>query len=198
MSTPDSQRIDDWLVFNCGRELVSEGDLQLSQPVWVGKYNTPWHNSTFQIVQQRLAALREKGLVQSSDVSDGFVVLSESGVEAWKRLAEPDFEKAYEWSCADSNLPGCDFRISIAAPTMQRVLEIFCNDWNTSFFEVVASGSLQIEEDCEFSAAYWHRAKGVRLSFDAADAERSLSKVYKASEVGIPGNQWYQEPRPAR
>ncbi|PQO46698.1 hypothetical protein [Blastopirellula marina] len=189
----EATRLDDWLLYNCGLTVVSESDLEFSRIAWLGKYNTKWHESTPQAVQERLHFLREAGLIELSMAAENGILLSKSGVEKWKAVAEPEFENAYEWRCDDSKLPGCDYRISIAAPTMRRVLEVFCSEWNTSCFEIVAGNSLHIEEDCNFSAVYWHRAKGVRLSFDAALAERSISKVYKYAEVGRAEMRWYRK-----
>ena len=176
-------QLDRWLIFNIGCFELLEYDFAICELDWIAKFNSNWHDSDLRIIRERLSRLGELGFIEKEKKSNAYFHLAKLGIEEWKRIAEPDFAKAFEWSCAEPELVGFDFRISIAAPKWDRVFAVFARALNDGFFSLVASENVTFDENCSFYPLYWYESKGVRICFDAANTEQSISKVNRYAEL---------------
>lgn len=191
---PFLSAMDRWIIFNCGVCEITETDLRLSQQSWESKFNTKWHNSQSETIEDRLSILVKNAYIDVAINEGKAVRLSQAGVSTWISIANPDFEKAYEWTCSESKVNGFDYEISVSAKTIKTVLEVLFSTCNEGFFGLVAIDSLTISPDVPFSAAYWHRDIGVRLTFVAANVPSTMEKIEKFNRYCKWNRSWFRDP----
>jgi len=155
-----------WIVYHVGLFAMKESEFRIRREVWLGRYNTSWHDSSEKVVLAALGELVSHKILFADNF--GHLQLTPRGQECWSGIARPNWDHSYRWSAMSPSSDLWDQRIEIRAASYETVISVIARDLNWNQYIAIDVNSIKFTLLEKFYPLRWHCIPhGVQVSFDS-------------------------------